>query len=394
MSITTILAMGAANAAKSIKDALPGEAIELALQLADNSDTDLVRYSKPGRVDPLCLVDSSTLTIPFTSDVLKVGAKLFMAYYLTAISMDNKVGGISVKDRIGRFNPNPDLQGASAALLSALDPEGVGRITVNQADLIDPHSAVLPGMSTMVPALESTDPKKPNINDKDQLISRVDTNKQIQQLETLAVGSIVDLELNHDGKTVIVPIHFNMRPVGANPDNIISVMDFATYDGSAKARWRQFRAGEIRFWADVVAASDRVAAYQKAAAKDKTGFFQESADRTFGGLARAALSGETSPGAAAAILVVNKTTMDEFKRTHQQDMSQYATRERFFDASKIMLMFEIDEEWDVVRLYTRSVDAVNTYSIRDLKSAAKSDGGDDLKTLINAMTGGRGLGRV
>lgn len=380
MSITSVLALGAATAASKIKEVVPSDAIQLALTLADNSDTDLVRYSQPGRVDPLCLVDSSTLTIPFTSDVVRVASKLFMAYYLTAVSMDNTIGDIKVKDRIGKFNPDSNLQGASAALLSVMDPSGSGVVTVNQADLIDASSTTLPGLYARSGQVAVATESK--------------TNEVLQSLNALAVGSIVDLELQHGDKKVIVPIHFNIQPVGLSPENITTIMDFTTYDGSARARWRQFRAGEIRFWADLVAASDRVAAYQKAASKDKSGFFQQTADRTFSGLARAALSGETSPGAAASIMIVNSETMADFKRKHQQDMSVYATRERFFNASKIILLFEVDEEWEVVRLYTRSMETVSTYSLSDLRAAGKSDKGDDVKSLINAMTGGRGLGRV
>jgi hypothetical protein len=74
-------------------------------------------------------------------------------------------------------------------------------------------------------------------------------------------------------------------------------------------------------------------------------------------------------------------------------ISDFEVRQNVFDRGMMMMMIVLDEDAEVVTIYTRDIDDVAKYTLRDLKSSASSNN-NDLADIMKNYLEGRVPGRI
>ena len=111
----------------------------------------LIEYTQSTRVEPIVLLDTSCIHLPYIEDVLKVVNSLFAAYYLQAVAISVNVGRVDTVRLLDRLNPNRSVGNALATVigdafesdslqLPRLDRDVISSI---ESDSIDSRTLVL-----------------------------------------------------------------------------------------------------------------------------------------------------------------------------------------------------------------------------------------------------------
>lgn len=84
------------------------------------NNTSLIDVSSGTRVEPLTIVGTDCIHLPYISDVLQSTLSIFAGYYLQAVAMTTQVNGVAVSKLLDRLNPDRkgDLIGASLSVVS------------------------------------------------------------------------------------------------------------------------------------------------------------------------------------------------------------------------------------------------------------------------------------
>lgn len=333
---------------------------------AAQSDS-LVSASQAARVVPVMLMDTTLSTVPFITDVVATLHSLFTGMYLMAINLDNTVQGVEVRSRLARYNPERsalvagyDLVAASLEALPAATSQYIG----------------LPGTNAL--------PRDTYFGIKPSLeASASDLNKVVNDVSNLAVGKMIDVCIGDRN----YPVQINLLPMPATPANIVDIFTVGTYDTSMRARWREFKAGNISFWRDLILAGDRIDAFAQSASKDQSGYLKEMQKRSGKSALAFALSGEPSPSTASSIIVLNSATSDQLYREHGIDINDYRKRQELFRKTYAMMICEVDPEWESAKFYYRGIERPTEVNAANMKRSSKGDGSDVMELMKVYMSG-------
>lgn len=219
-----------------------------------------------------------------------------------------------------------------------------------------------------------------------------DINKLVTDISNLAVGKMIELTINENGQSAKIPVSVRLRVTGMPSNVLVETLSVGGFDGSFKNRWRQWRAGEIRFWADGVFAMDRIEAHRKASIADKSGYYNAVYKRAGKNALAAGMSGDLSVGTASSIIVMTEATKKELESKLNRRLSDYRTRQSVFEMTYSMLMVVIDPEWETVVIYHRGIEMPTELTAKDVASAAKGNGpdvGDLLKMFMEGKAPNR-----
>lgn len=333
----------------------------------------LVSASQPSRVEPVMLMDTTLANVPFITDVVATMHSLFTGLYLMAINLDHEVNGVSARSRLSKYNPERSVINAGRDLV-ALGLES------NTPVLMTSQYIGLPSSGSLT-RNELFDIKPSNE------ASATDMNRVVQDVSNLAVGKLIDVNIGGGGENITVPVQIRLLPLPATPKNVLDIFTVGTYDGTLKNRWREFRAGNISFWRDLVLAGDRIDAYAQSAIKDKSGYLKEMQRRSGKSAVAFALTGEPSPSTASSIIVISSATADELYREHGIDINNYKLRQDIFKRTYAMIICVVDPEWETAEFFYRGIERSTQVNAANMKRSSKGDGADVMELMKVYMSG-------
>lgn len=353
---------------KSAIDALTKQASEESVSkviqwakasMAKQEGDSLVSYTQSARVEPILLIDEKAAYVPFIQDVVHTMSSLFTAYYLQAIALDTTLSGVKVLKRLDKFNPDRNLNAATQGWLTS---------SMEQAFK---HGLPFPGAQVGMEAygisLEAEDVST---------LQTRDVGKMVTDISSLAVGQMIEVTITENGQSAKIPITVRLRVTGMPGRSLVETLSLGGVDVSAGTRYRQWRAGEKRFWADIVLAKDRIDAHRQAAMKDSSGYYSTVAARNNKAIL-AELTGQgPSIGMASSIIVMTEQTKLDFERNISGRLSDFKTRQRVFDNCYAMLIAVVDPEWNEVIIYHRGIEMATELNEKDLKSSNGGKGPD------------------
>lgn len=199
--------------------------------------------------------------------------------------------------------------------------------------------------------------------------------KMINEANNLAVGRWIDVSLFIGDRNVNVPVALRMRPMFAPQLIMRELVAYGDIKESWTERWHRFRAGELSF-KDWMLQSDRIRHQKKLVALDKNGILMDMIKRRNTNFAAAMATGQPSLGAASAMIIVSKDTMDYVQAMTGHDFENEEIRELFFAANSAMMLIVLDLRWERVITYTRGVKISSDYSIKDFAKFGKGNGPD------------------
>lgn len=364
----------------------------------ERSPSNYVRATQSIRVEPFTLVDARAVRYANIKDVLNTAQRLFTAYYLMAVAADNTIDGVKVSKYLDRFAPD---RAAGAATLNMLSTESYqfGLPFVGEAAGLERYSnycteAALPYSATSNPAgfHKALDAAGATAEEKRGTGLTVNAAAaSAKDIDNLAVGQLVDVTIEKNGKKATLPVQIRLRTIGADPAVMREILALGGEDRSRSAMLRKFRVGEITEYRDLVANTQYIDRYRQAAMADTSGYFRAAYKRANKGLLATLLTGEASMGVASSIAVTTTDTIRDVEAVIDGRFSDFRVRQRIFDDSLMMLLFVIDQDHDTVTLYTRDIEQAGVYAIKDLKGGGKSN---DLTDILKVFMEGRNPGRL
>lgn len=230
-------------------------------------------------------------------------------------------------------------------------------------------------------------------SDSKYSVDTKDVTKMVTDITNLAVGKMIEVTISENGQSAKIPVTVRMRVTGMSPQVMTETLSVGGYDGSFKSRWRQWRAGEIRFWADAVFAMDRIEAHKKAAMRDKSGYYAAVHKRDAKNGLAAAMTGNVSVGTASSIIVMTEQTRKELERNLNRKLSDFRVRQDVFQNTYAMLMVVIDPEWETVTIYHRGIEMPTELTAKDITTSAKGNG-PDITEILRMFMEGKAPGRL
>jgi hypothetical protein len=328
----------------------------------------LVEYVKMTRVEPIVLMDETAMGFPFTSEVLQSTLNIFAGYYLQAITLSVNVGRVDAMRLLDRVNPTRDPVDNAAMT--------VGHFMMSEESY--KYALPVPGLLTGLEAY-GDDAK---VEEMSATTGR-DVGKVLSEASDLSVGKLLEVNVECDGQKATFPVAVRLVVTPTSRDSLIHILSIGSKNTSVKERFYGWKANQLTFVRDLMLCQDLIDDHRAALMKDTTGQYLASAKRADRNKLSAIISGQPSVATASSIVVISKTTAAQLEGELGGRLSSFAIREKLFKSTYTMLLLVLDDEWERVTVYTRSIDSAATFAVKEMKAANKK-GGTDVAEVLRA----------
>lgn len=359
----------------------PMELISGLPELVRSRGDSLIEYTQDTRLEPTCLIDSGLMGVKCLESALQVQLNLFSSLYLSATQIGaSSINGVSILDRIGKFNPTRDPMNSAAESVASL----VGVLSTESMDVIKSELKFgLPKISTLHNQVS---------NEADSLQGAVlqqtlgkETLKQLKENANLAIGKVFELNLRVDDHTFTVPIMARLDTVPANSAVISGELCALAenFRPDPKERKIKVKAGALRLMADFVACADIVDNHMKTIVKDPSGLYMRSIENARRNRLAGWLTGRPSVASASSIYNITETTALDIERRLGIDLENAAQRKRLFDKSSMMVLYVFDREAEVITAYYRGCKNYQQITFRQIEDKGSDDKTSDVIRMMN-----------
>jgi hypothetical protein len=397
----------------------------------------LVSYTKATRVEPICIIDSRALHLSYTHDILQSMNSLFAGFYLQAAALSVNIGKINVGGLLGHLNPDQQSHNAALEHLLAtpVGPQedyryGLPRATLRPGlEAVPPHfkSALDTGRQVTDDAIDKIgahhgpevadaikdsahkafDVAEKGLNaadkvgvfDKPQAADDAshgfsdNLGKGLAEAGNLSVGRTYSVDITDGDHKASIPVQIRLLTTECASDLLVHILSDQAKVKTSTAKERSFgwKLGELKFWKDIVFATDLVDEHKKALMSDKTGVYKQILDRRAAGQAhdiKAFFSeGHLSVGTASNLVVMTRQTVRELEAQLGGKWSNFEVRQKVFDRSYLMVVAVVDPDYDHITFYYRGIELATELTVKDLKKAGKDSGSDILELLKTFQSG-------
>lgn len=322
-------------------------AVTLAAKLPDllskMKSESLVEFTRSTRVEPIVLVDDRLSYQPYTSDVMQMLCSMFSGYYLQAVALSVNVGKVE-----------------TVKLLESLNPARSGGSIASFAMESYEHK---------LPTFDSVSMESGSTSGKDSL-------KISAESANLSVGKMLEVHIESDGQQATFPVQVRLMANVVKSSDLVHNLSGSSKDRSIRARWVSLRMGQISFWKDFIFANDLIDEHRKSSVREAGTIFNTIKRRQSLNRSSAMVSGTPSVADASNMLVISEDTRKEFERNSGIRISNYRSRQAFFENSTMMILVVVDTQWEQVTIYHRGLDGSSEMSVKDIKNSNKNSGPD------------------
>lgn len=357
-----------------------------ALQLVENlgdlinsaSSKSLVEYTKPTRVEPLCIVDSRAAMLPYIDTVMNTALNNFAAYYLQAVSLSVNVGSVNVIRLLDKLNPN---RGPKSALGG-----------VNWSSVMEEQKITLSIESESPYTQEDLKEFSDRMGEGTGYTS-VDSrsNSQVGALSAdlnLSVGKLIEVNIESEGRRASFPIQVRLISMIMRPDILTDTMTMKTKADSIKETWHAIRSGQREFIKDIVLADDLIKRHRKNLKGDKTGLYRDAINRKRNNRVAGFITANPSVATSSSIFIITEETKQELEGKMRGRLSKFRDREKLLEETLGMIFYVVDADAEMVTIYNQSIDKGSVVSVREIQRMDKNGKGPDIVEILNALNSG------
>ncbi len=356
-----------------------------------SSNNSLVSYSQSLRVEPLCIMDRSVAINPIASSLMQFVHSSFAGFYLQAISVDNRIGGISVSNRIERYNPNRHKNSGIIGKGIQLSTEG---FNLEANDLV-PFGTIGPKHDSHVQDSKVDRFARDVTNQIKEIHGTLDNHrrgvnvtaenaiKEIKEETHLGLGKLITVDLRAGRDTIRLPVAIKINAWSMAPNDIVGILSHQQVSESLKERIFLWRKGDLTT-ADLLFCKDIIKNARKEMMKDKTGAIRQEAARQINNRMRAISTGRTGAADLSNIAIISKDTQVLLEGNIGGKIDDFKTREQVFAKSGLMLLCVVDTDYDRIKVYYQSIARPTDLSFRDIEKSKNNDSniGDILQSLL------------
>lgn len=366
----------------------------------------LASFTKSARIAPYVLIEESLRQQPYISDILHAATSIYAGYYLTAVSLLGDVNGVSVLEKLDRINPNRpmDALGRGGRKLMSMTTEDFklglpfkGRphvkgqwgysqeshrfvpdafLAMEAAKVTETTVEVTVGETTNSDGSTTTKTttRQPEDVINSQGMNR-DTVLAAKEASNLAVGKLLEVRMVINGQQLTVPTMVTLFPNTSDSESFAHILSLHTQSQTVRERWHDWRSGDIAFWSDFVMMRDIIKKHRRVLVKDKSGYYA-AVSRQSRNHRVASILDAPSLAEASNILVFSTTCARRAEADIGGKLSDFGVREAVFEKTQAMIMFVVDRDREMVKIYHSGIEMANELSVRELKVANKNSGPD------------------
>jgi hypothetical protein len=389
--------------------------------ISDMSANSLLEMGKLTEVEVITSIDSKLTVYESTTDVLKVVNSLYASWYLSAASIVTDTGRIKTVKLLEKLNPakNPSYAVAST-ILSAAAPAlakastsfldyGIGEeskvklpnfLPTTYASFESAIEIVEPDVSTEAMTDDERDALKAKLGDHAlrmkekameadlnprQTTGSFKSGTDLTTVANLSLGQSVVLNINDGTANKDITVNIRLITVPVDGGTLSTILSWSQNDLRLKSRLSAWRAGELRFWRDVVMMRDVFTERQKILINEKSDLLKSMLARQKNSMLHSVLTMTPSVGTMSSVLVISSDTLERIEETKLNgSISNFAFRQHIMNTTGLVMIVVVDPSSELVTFYKHTSALPSEASIRQLKSAGKG-GANDLSELIKLM---------
>lgn len=346
----------------------------------------LTEYTRSARLSPIVLIDSRLLAMDVTQirSLEQTLLSIYTGYYLQAVNMTMNVGNVKVSRILDQFSTDRSIITAAGNSVfwsnESLNTDSVELPNYALEDVADliPQSWAAPGYN----------------KDGDSRLhgnKGADNDKAIHNItdeSNLAVGKIIDVKFAEGDHNVTIPVVATLNPKSISPEDFLAINKANSIDKSFKARWHQWRSGEIRFFQDYLLAQDLIEANKKALLADTKGSLLSVRSKRTKGFIAALLSGYASPNAISTMVIISKQTAFDLSVILKGNLKDHHTRQAYFENTSSMMLVVVDPEMERFTIYERDIADYKEHTFEDIKGNDKKGGGVNIENVLKQFQKG------
>lgn len=361
-----------------------------------------VDYTRPSRVEPLMIVDSSVMFYENTPVVTQSLHSAFSAYYLLAWNMlQASIDNIAVARHLDKLNPNRSVRD------SAIDSAGAIWMMSNEGYLkhklpsfgkpsnenFDPNETMSVDFDELMAEGErrtakivkgaikeagqelrkqnKADEAQKNLMEPGGLVSR--STEVIKEASNLSVGKILEVQISNANSKATIPVMIRLQASVMVPDLLAKLLSTGNVDDSVSSRWIKYRSGQINL-IDLLTARDLVRQHKKNLMQDATGVYNAVANQRRNNKFAGLLSMNPSVANSTNLVVTTVETIKKVELEMGAKFDNFKERQKLFDATGLFIVAVIDQEYDRVKFYTTGIPQASDLSIRECKASNQKEG--------------------
>jgi len=364
------------------------------------NNSNLAEIGRVARVEPIVLMDRPSTTLPYITDVLQNLTFQYAGMYLQAVSLLVNVGDVNTRKLLESLNPHAGVKGNEFdGVIGAAASKIRSSMEDYQYKLPDP---TLPNLgleaidrTTTTTTSTSTDEngRSATSSNKETTVVETDDTRsasfgrdlagQISEMSSLAVGVMLEVNIESNGQRAVIPVSVRMAPSVTPPNALVHILSYAEKNVSLKERWYGWRSGELRFVQDIILCNDLIEAHTEALKHDKSGVYQQILQRRRNNMVSALKGGAPAINTASNIIVMTSETANKVEHAIGGRLKNMPVRERIFKNTYMMIMVVIDNDYEMVTVYTRGIANPAIFPVKAMKSSNKN-GGPDVAEILKA----------
>lgn len=335
-----------------------------------------IDYTRVSRVEPLCLVDSRVMFSELLPDTMQSLLAIFAGYYMQAVALSCNVGRINVLGQLDRLSPNRHPLDTGINQFFADTTIGVAAMLAMESFT---HRLPTPATASAAYkyAMEEQDKKaeKEAPAGTSAQVPR-DLAKVVAEQTNLSVGKMLNVELSDGPNKATIPVAVRLMANQIGTEQLVHILTAGNKDTSLKARWHQWKSGEIEFVQDLILCQDLIGEHRKNLMKDQTGFLAGIMKQRRGNWLSGVISANPSIATASNLIVLSQDTAEELEIQLGGSLSDPRIREKLFGPTYVMIMAVVDDAWNRVTFYHRGIAHATVAQARDLKAGSRGSGPD------------------
>lgn len=332
----------------------------------------LTQFTAVARMEPVCVVEQSLITAPYMTEVMQTANTLLGVYYSQAFAIDNQIGSINLVRRLDKLSPNRSVSDAilNQPYYSPEDFQLALPKYVNQRTL----------------SQEAYDGDKPTSTARQNTSTSFgrDLPTVLRSADNLAVGKVIEVTAQNGNEKATIPVNISIKPLLMEPAMMVETFGKGGFKNTRTGRWYRYRAGELETLRDMIGCRDLIDAHRAALVKDKTGFYAATREKRTNNRLAAIASGDPSVNTISNIAVFTTVTARELEANLGGSLNDYNIRQNMFNDSSLMLVFVIDQDREMCRIYYHGIKDSTLMRIADMKTVNKT-GGSDLTEILRAF---------
>lgn len=214
-----------------------------------------------------------------------------------------------------------------------------------------------------------------------------DNMRNLTEASDLSTGKQFSVTFERDGNKAEVLMTLRLAVMLASNAEVVNLLTLTDHTNTFSERRLKVKAGQLKFWKDLVFCNDLIEQARKNRFKDKTGYYRRMMDRRSSNWLSGLLSFDMSINNASAIMVVEQDTVDSLAAEMGGDFDEFAVRKQVFDDTLTVYIAVVDTRFNQITIYTRGMDEYTTLQVSDLKGKG-GKGGNNVDDIIRAYTSG------